>query len=80
MSRSGVYTVPAGDPVLAGHCRCSHYAADGTRCVRPAVGVLNGPNGDRVPGVSCRECGEACVAEYAAKLGEAWTFLVAVGP
>lgn len=53
----------------------------GTRCVdgkgrrttHPAEGYIVAPDGDRI-GVMCQREAQEVIAEYAEKLGQAWTF------
>ncbi|MCY4318357.1 MAG: hypothetical protein OXE76_04035 [Alphaproteobacteria bacterium] len=53
---------------------CVNYPAN-ARCTERATGVLFAPNGAPVPsGLLCTSCASAIVDEYAAKLGQTWTF------
>lgn len=53
--------------------RCTVYRGS-VRCGRTSAGVLLAPDGGQVPGGhTCRAHADEVIAEYAEKLGEAWT-------
>ena len=69
MAFSNRNTSPA--PALYGlHCT----DGKGYRTDHRAEGYICAPDGDRIPGAMCRKDAEVVIAEYSAKLGEAWTF------
>lgn len=74
----GVGTAPKADrndypPRLPFPAQCSHYPG-GAHCPNNGEVWLYGPDGARVPGGPiCKSCADACVTEYAEKLGEVWT-------
>ena len=43
-------------------------------CGSSAEGWLIAPDGDPIPGVSCKKCADLCIGEYRDKLKERWTF------
>ena len=55
-----------------------HKCQDGRgfRHDAPAEGYLTAPDGQRIPGPGmCQAHAAACIAEYADKLREVWTFV-----
>lgn len=58
-----------GDVMWWRYCR----DGQGRPCTRYASGTLLAPNG-RTMGWMCAQHARECIAEYAQKLGETWTF------
>jgi hypothetical protein len=52
--------------------RCQHYDQDGRRCATEATHRMYSPDGPVPGGLYCLPHGQACIDEYAEKLGERW--------
>lgn len=54
--------------------RCDHWDRAGNRCTATATVHLCSPSGAPIPGGGdCDKHAQACIQEYAEKLGEVWT-------